>query len=86
MNTNRPIIAVGQDGKPQEFATIDAFAKAVGLSGQAVAEALEEGKDCGGWKIYETPDNYRDKIANMKNRQVEAENLMKRIRLQNIGL
>ena len=85
MNTSRPIIAVAQDGKPQKFASIDAFAQKVGVSALTVIEALDEGKSCCGWTLYETPDNYRDRIANMKNRQVQAEDLMRRIRQEKIG-
>ena len=86
MNTSRPLIAVAQDGKPQEFASIDAFARQVGVSAEAAADALDEGKSCCGWTLYETPDNYRDRIARMKDRQVKAEDLMRRIRLEKIGI
>lgn len=86
MNTSRPLIAVAQDGKPQEFASIDAFARQVGVSAEAAADALDEGKTCCGWTLYETPDNYRDRITSMKNRQMKAEELMRRIRLEKIGI
>jgi len=86
MNTSRPIIAVSQDGKPQEFATLDAFAKQVGVSAEDALDALDEGKSCCGWTLYETPDNYRERIASMKNRQMQAEDLMRRIRQEKIGI
>ena len=86
MNTSRPVIAVSQDGKLHEFATVDAFAKQVGVSAEAAADALDEGKTCCGWTLYETPDNYRDRIARMKDRQVKAEDLMRRIRQEKIGI
>ena len=74
MRPKRRIVAV-RDGVKKEFDSVYAAAKELETSTQNVALALSRFGFCSGWKMYDSPETIREKIAELQKRLDELEDM-----------
>lgn len=71
----RRVIAINETtGVRQEFNSVYACAKQLGVSVQAVQLAQGLCGVCKGWRIYDEPRRIRERIEDLKNQLVIVEN------------
>lgn len=67
MRQYRPVIAFNeQTGERREFASTYIFAKEIGVQQGSVVNTIRTGGSIKGWKLYDTPDNIRKRIAELE--------------------
>lgn len=75
MRPIRKITAVSlETGEKKVYASLYQAAKALGTSAQNVMQAISRGGACCGWRLYDSPETIKAKIAEMENllKEVEA--------------
>lgn len=71
----RKVIAINETtGERQEFDSVYAASKALGVSVQAVQLAQGLCGVCRGWRIYDEPERIRERIEDLKNQLLIVEN------------
>lgn len=64
MRSKRKIIAINSEtGERKAFDSVYDFAKQVGTAHPAVLQALNQGWNCMGWMLYDSPERIRERIT-----------------------
>lgn len=70
----RKLIGINiETGEKREFASTYAFAREMKTSTQNVSMAVIRGGSCAGWKLYDTPENIRKRIEELKQQLEELQ-------------
>lgn len=67
MRLKRAVIAINEEtGEKRAFESAYVFAKEVGINPGSAINILQAGGSAKGWKLYDTPDNIRKRIAELE--------------------
>lgn len=63
----RKIIAIHEEtGERREFESASAFAQEFGMSQGTISNVMNVGGTAKGWRLYDTPNNIRKRIAELE--------------------